>query len=156
MYLFYYVTYSSTEGVFWVIDQVSINQGPVTQLCLTLHAPMDCSPPGSSVHELLQARIVMWVAISYFRESSWPRNLGLLYCRQILYCLNYQGNFSQTLGDNAGRSSTSKKIKCISGVHTTAPFRLEASPIHMTCCQGISWSSCEAVPHQELNISFSC
>ena len=32
--------------------------------------PMDCSPPGSSVHGILQARILEWVAISYFREFS--------------------------------------------------------------------------------------
>ena len=44
------------------------------QLCLTLCNPMDCSPPGSSVHGILQARILEWVAMSFFRESSWPRN----------------------------------------------------------------------------------
>ena len=37
----------------------------VTQLCLTLCDPMDCSLPGSSVHGLLQARILEWVAISF-------------------------------------------------------------------------------------------
>ena len=33
-----------------------------------------CSPPGSSVHEILQARILEWVAISFCRRSSWPRD----------------------------------------------------------------------------------
>ena len=33
------------------------------QLCLTLCDPMDCSPPGSSVHGILQARILEWVAM---------------------------------------------------------------------------------------------
>ena len=42
--------------------------------CLTLSDPMDCSPPGSSVHGVLQARILEWVAISSSRGSSWPRN----------------------------------------------------------------------------------
>ena len=37
------------------------------QLCPTLHDPMDCSPPGSSVHGILQARILEWVAISFSR-----------------------------------------------------------------------------------------
>ena len=37
----------------------------VAQLCLTLCDPMDCSPPGSSVHGILQARILAWVAISF-------------------------------------------------------------------------------------------
>ena len=35
---------------------------------------MDCSPPGSSVHGILQARILEWVAISFSRETSWPRD----------------------------------------------------------------------------------
>ena len=35
------------------------------QLCLTLCNPMDCGPPGSSVHGILQARILGWVAISF-------------------------------------------------------------------------------------------
>ena len=34
---------------------------------------MDYSPPGSSVHEILQARILEWIAIFFSRESSWPR-----------------------------------------------------------------------------------
>ena len=37
----------------------------VTQLCLTLCDPIDCRPPGSSVHGVFQARILEWAAISY-------------------------------------------------------------------------------------------
>ena len=36
--------------------------------------PMDCSPPGSSVHGIFQARILEWLAISSSRRSSWPRD----------------------------------------------------------------------------------
>ena len=46
----------------------------VAQLCPTLCNPMDCSPPGSSVHGIFQARILEWVAIVLSRVSSWPRN----------------------------------------------------------------------------------
>ena len=42
----------------------------VAQSCPTLCDPMDCSPPGSSVHEILQARILEWVAIPFSRGSS--------------------------------------------------------------------------------------
>ena len=42
----------------------------ITQLSLTLCDPMGCSSPGSSVHEILQARILEWVAFSYSRVSS--------------------------------------------------------------------------------------
>ena len=44
----------------------------VGQLCPTLGDPMDGSPPGSSVHGILQARILEWVAIHFFRGSSDP------------------------------------------------------------------------------------
>ena len=46
----------------------------VSQSCPTLCDPMYYSPPGSSVHGILQARILKWVAISYSRGSSWPRD----------------------------------------------------------------------------------
>ena len=42
--------------------------------------PVDCSPPGSSVHGIFQARILEWVAISFSRESSWPRNRTQVSC----------------------------------------------------------------------------
>ena len=62
------------------------------QSCLTLCNPMDCSPPGSSVHEILQARIQEGVAMPSSRESSRPWDhshlLQLLHCRWILYCRN--------------------------------------------------------------------
>ena len=45
----------------------------VTQSCLTLCDPMDCSPPVFSVLEIFQARILEWVAIPFSRGSSWPR-----------------------------------------------------------------------------------
>ena len=61
----------------------------VAQSCPLLCDPMDCDPPNSPVCGILQARILEWVAVSFGRRSSRPReNLGLLYCRQILYCLN--------------------------------------------------------------------
>ena len=47
----------------------------VAQLCPTVCDPMDCSLPGSSVHGILQARILEWVTISFSRgSSSWPRD----------------------------------------------------------------------------------
>ena len=44
----------------------------VSHSCLSLCHPMDCSLPGSSVHGVLQARILEWVAISFSRWSSQP------------------------------------------------------------------------------------
>ena len=53
-----------------VYDRVCL----VTQLCLTLCDPTDCSSPGSSVHNIFQARIVEWVAMPSSRGSSQPRD----------------------------------------------------------------------------------
>ena len=57
-----------------------------TQSCLNLCNPKDCSPPGSSVHGILQGRTLEWVAIPFSRGSPQPRNgnPGLLHCRQIM------------------------------------------------------------------------
>ena len=57
----------------------------VTQSCLTLGDPMDCSLPGSSVQGILQARILEWVAISFSRGSSQPREQTwiLRHCHNI-------------------------------------------------------------------------
>ena len=52
----------------------------VAQSCLSLCDPMDYSPTGSSVHGILQARILEWVAISFSRESSWSRDWTWLSC----------------------------------------------------------------------------
>ena len=52
----------------------------VAQSCLTPYYRMDCSLPGSSVHGISQARILEWVAISFSRGSSWPRDRICLCC----------------------------------------------------------------------------
>ena len=44
---------------------LKVKESEITQLCPTLSDPMDCSLPGSSVHGILQARILEWVAISF-------------------------------------------------------------------------------------------
>ena len=46
----------------------------VSQLCPTLCDTKDCGPPGSSVHGILQARILEWVAVSSSRGFSRPRD----------------------------------------------------------------------------------
>ena len=50
------------------------------KLCLTLLDTMDCSPPGSSLDEISQARILEWVAISFSKGSSWPRDQTQVSC----------------------------------------------------------------------------
>ena len=50
------------------------------QSCLTLCDPTDCSPPSSSVHGILQATILEWVATPFSRESSLPRDRTHISC----------------------------------------------------------------------------
>ena len=45
------------------------SESEVAQSCLTLCHPMDCSPPGSSVHGIFQARVLEWVAIAFSLSS---------------------------------------------------------------------------------------
>ena len=52
----------------------------VTQFCPTLCDPMNYSPPGSSVHGILQARILEWVAFPFSRRSSQPRDWTQVTC----------------------------------------------------------------------------
>ena len=66
------------------------SKSEVAQSCPTLCDPMDCSLPGFSVHGIFQARILEWVAISFSRRSSWPRDWTSVSCvlyigRWILY-----------------------------------------------------------------------
>ena len=70
------------------LHTVTCQLSSVSQSCPTLCDPMDCSPPGSFFHGILQARILEWVAMSSFRGSSRPMDrthVFCIYCRQILY-----------------------------------------------------------------------
>ena len=70
------------------------------QSCPILGDPMDCSPPGSSVHGILQARIQEWVALPFSRGSSGPRDqthISYVSCRQVLYPLSHQGTLGMLL-----------------------------------------------------------
>ena len=46
------------------------SESEIAQSCLTLSDPMDCSPPGSSVHGIFQARVLEWVAIAFSMMNS--------------------------------------------------------------------------------------
>ena len=91
----------------------------VTQLCLTVCDPMDCSPLGSSVHGILQARIV-GVGCRYLLQGIFPTqglNLGLLQCRQILYHLSLQGSPPAVIGN-----SNKKDCGCVAVYYPLPPI----------------------------------
>ena len=76
----------------------------VAQACPALCDHMDCSPPGSSVHGILQARILKWIAMPSSRGSSWPRGWICISCITGKFVTNwvtrealYKGNEDATL-----------------------------------------------------------
>ena len=52
----------------------------VTKSCLTLLDPVDCSPPGSSVHGISQARMLEWITVSFSKGSSRARDQTHVFC----------------------------------------------------------------------------
>ena len=56
------------------MTNLEVKWSEVTQSCLILCDPMDCSLLHSSIHGIFQARVLEWVAISFFRGSSWLRD----------------------------------------------------------------------------------
>ena len=67
----------SSATIAAISGKVCLRDGLVTKLCQTLVTP---SLPGFSVHGILQARILEWVAISFSRGSSQPRNQTQVSC----------------------------------------------------------------------------
>ena len=71
-------------SVLWNTEEEKANLSPVCLLSRSVMPnscdPIDCSLPGSSIHGILQVRILGWVAISFFRGSSWPRNWTQVSC----------------------------------------------------------------------------
>jgi len=88
--LFFYDLWNSTEQnwtffFFLQICLIMFSKLCQTRMYLILCDPKDCSPPGSSVHRIFQARILEWLAISNSSRSSWLREQTCLF-----YLLHWQ------------------------------------------------------------------
>ena len=98
-FFFFFFTFHSLSHIKcfffkpWTDDYSPVHFSSVAQLCPTLCNPMDFNSLGSSVHGVLQARILEWVAISYSRGSSLPRDWTHVSCtgRWILLPLSHLG-----------------------------------------------------------------
>ena len=78
------------------------SESEVAQSCPTLCNPMDCSPPGSSVHGIFQARVLEWVAISFSGGPSWPKNrtpVSLIAGRHFTLWATREAHLRAYLGD---------------------------------------------------------
>ena len=111
----------------------------VAQSCLTLCDLIDCGLLYSSVHGILQARILKWVAI-----PSQGSNSGLLHCRHILYHLSYQGSQRGLrwlyVSENVSHSVMSSSLR---------PHGLQSSRLH--CVRNSQGKNigvgCHSLPH---------
>ena len=110
----FYLLFSTTAYVCVCADLVA-------QSRLTLCNPLSCSPPGSFVHGIFQARILEWVAIPssrvFFQHSD--RNLHLLcllHCRQILYPLSHRDYSLQSHKSTLVFLNQSLKVLVLMGI----------------------------------------
>ena len=140
------------------------SESEVVQSCSTLYDLVDCSPPGSSVHGILQARILEWVAISFFRVSSRPRDqtqvshiagrrFNLWATKMMLKCRLFvvlQNLFSFFYGDRApdfwlhiwpSRLETLPTFPCSEEGSFDREFRTEGSKQEEESCDNF-WESC--------------
>ena len=102
------------RGAWWAtVHRVTKSRTRLKWLSTTL----DCSPPGSSVHGIFQARILDWVAISYARESSWPRDGTHVSC---VCCTGWQILFYWAV---------LPFLKLLNGIHNRPALPIEAEPI---------------------------
>ena len=104
----------------------------VTQLCPNLYNPMDCSLPGSSVHGIFQARILKWVAISYSRGYSRPRDWTRVSC--ISYTDRHPGGPELFIKNSIFSIYSTQIPFSVSGILS---WKSTASSLHVTCLD--SW-----------------
>ena len=112
------------------------------QWCPILCGPMDCSPPGSSVHGLLQARTLEWVAISFSRGSSWPRDwtqVSHIAGRRFnLWATRYQAIFDW--GFPAGSDFPGGSDGKVSAYTAGGPGSIPGSPFSSRSSQPRDWT----------------
>ena len=82
----------SSRLVITSLPRSKVKESEVAQSCPTLCDPIDCSLSGSCIHGIFQARVLEWIAISFPRGSSWPRNwTQVSHIAGRLYHLSHQG-----------------------------------------------------------------
>ena len=83
--------------------------------------PMDCSLPGSLVHGIFQTRVLEWVAVSFSRGPSWPRDWTQVSCIALLYRLNHQRScfpgFTRELNPKFNFRKSNKLFKVLFIIH---------------------------------------
>ena len=93
------------------------SESEVAQACPTLSDPMDCSPPGSSIHGIFQARVLEWGAIAFFHYGhtilhSHQQCTGFQFLHILTNHLLFSGNFFPTNNAQVSNFSTSSPTTC--------------------------------------------
>ena len=107
--------------------------GLVTKLCPTLVTPMGCSPPVFSVHGILQARILEWVAISFSRGSSRHRNWTWVSCTAGRFFPDWATEFNASLECFQRRSLILEPHFLILPPHPWADHQYHPQNQHQPC-----------------------
>ena len=98
-------------------------ESEVAQSCLTLSNPMDCTPPGSSVHGIFQARVLEWGAIAFSTLHSLQVSIISSMRACLLSCFNHVWPFSTpwTVAHPAPLSMGFSRQECWSGLPCPLP-----------------------------------
>ena len=113
----------------------------VAQSCPALCDPMDCSPSGSSVHGIFQARILQWVAISFSRGSSHPRDRTQVSCTAgVFFTTRPPGKPHRVVrGIRINSQPNAADLATQQHPHSgPAPATRPASNCPERCCRGLS------------------
>ena len=89
----------------------AVKWSDLAQSCPTLCDPMDCSPPGSSIHGILHGKNT-GVGCPFLRQGNFPTqgsNSGLLHCRQALYPLSHRGSTVKESNSAWSRETSKRK-----------------------------------------------
>ena len=115
----------------------------VTQLCPTLCNPMDCSPPGSSVHGILQAKTLEWVAIPFSRGSSWPRDWTQVSCIAGRFFISWATREAPKLLSVSpvqfSHSIVSDSLRPHESQHARPPCPSPTRGVHSDSCPSSRW-----------------
>ena len=107
------------------------------QSCLTLGNTMDCSLPGSSVHGMLKARILDWVAISSSRRPTQPREQTLSFMSPALTDRYFTTSATRKLKSYSPRKGIIETLKWMLTVSCRLTHGFQTEPLHMTTWYGL-------------------
>ena len=137
------VPLSSTVLPTFVISPLFNDVGMLSHSVVSDCDPMDYSLPGSFFYAVFQARILEWVAISFSRRSSWPKDQTHISCigRQIVY---HWVTWEALFGDS---HPVSVRLICISLIITNVEYLL----IYLWCIWIVSLENCNYVSTEKWN-----